>query len=127
MTVDDVAALLETAGHGVAGTDIFGYLGDDPDAATIITPTGGSPGTIRLPSSNPIDRVVTFQVLARARTDAAAEVRARSAYAAIHTRHETIPGAHLQWMQAIQEPARLPPDGRGRHRWVFNIEARTLA
>ncbi len=124
----DIATHMVDNGFGTLNTNLFrGRLPDEPDELTVIQTYSSQMPRIRNNEYLAADERFNIQVLTRANFQAAAETRALNAYNAIQFRNETLDsGRYYPYCRAIQMPAYLDVDDRGRHLVVFNVEVRRL-
>lgn len=126
---DDLVTLMEDAGAGTGGTDIFvGPQASIPNIAagviTIRATSGSGPerthNSVTLPAYiNP-----SAQIVIRAATWPAAQEKARRAYnAVIGVRNQIINGGFYREINSLQEPFDLPLEDRGQIAQAFNVTA----
>ena len=124
----DIATRMVDDGFGTLNTNLFrGRLPDEPDELTVLQTYLSQTPRIRNNDYLAADERFNLQVLTRSASQAAAETRALNAYNAIQFRNETLDsGRFYAYCRAIQMPAYLDVDDRGRHLVVFNVEVRRL-
>jgi hypothetical protein len=124
----DIATHMVDNGFGTLNTNMSrGRLHDEADELTVIQTYLSQMPRIRNNEYLAADERFNIQVLTRANYQAAAETRALNAYNAIQFRNETLDsGRYYPYCRAIQMPAYLDVDDRGRHLVVFNVEVRRL-
>lgn len=128
MWIDDIVKLLEDAGVGTFGTDIFAStLHSVPmlpsgEATIQIIETGGTaPENIHNEVIKPAYRQPGAQITTRAGDYVTAHNKAAAAYSALFVRNQTINSSWYQWIKALQEPFDSGVDGRGQVMVRFNV------
>lgn len=127
MSPEDVRGYF--VGHGLELSSVFkNELPPSPDAAVAIRQYSGRPGYLRLDTRLPVDDLPRYQILVRAKTDAAALAQATALYELCHAQFALIGSSLTHWLEALGRPIYLLRDDSKRVVYVFNIEAhaRTL-
>lgn len=120
--IDDVATYLQAQGVGAVGTNIFwGQLPDSPDACIALYETGGFQPPAELPEAEP-----TIQIRARAASYTAAQTTIWAAFNALFpktTDSKTLAvNSRMVHVQALQSPASIGKDQKGRAEFVVNFK-----
>ncbi len=128
---DDLITLLQDAGVGTLGVDLFEGLKStvpqlpEPSATVHVVPTAGtSPTNTHNSTLLPAYINPGAQITVRARASADAEAKVRDAYAAVHIRNQFVNSGWYLWISPLQEPFPLPEQDTDDERWVFNVTAR---
>lgn len=121
----DIITYLAQQGHGTYGTDLFrGGLPADPTAAVAVIPTVGLADDYIQESSDPAYQNPRFQVLVRAATYDAAEVKAEAVYAALaRVTNTTLSGTRYLSLRPLQQPFLLRRDENRNVEFTFNCQA----
>ena len=122
--LDDLGSVLQTAGVGTVGADIFkGGLASTPDMQISMIESGGFSPLRELDNGVPVDRcTVQVSVRAAAYDYAAAQAQAHLAYAALDAVVEQVlSGRRYHQIEPLQPPFLLERDESDRPVFVFNI------
>jgi hypothetical protein len=122
----DLATVLQTAGIGTLGDDLFWGRGltDTPDAQTSVQQYGGLPPEMAM--TDVIGKVIAerprCQIVCRANEYAVAEAQARLAWSAL-TNYKATPGAgSVMYVSPVQSPFSMGPDQQNRWLYGFNVD-----
>lgn len=112
LVIEAVATILEQAGAGTRGQDLFiGELPAEPEACVVLYELPGRPPDLEGPVDYP-----DVQVVCRARSYLEARGRAEVAFRALHgLAEQVVDGVRFLLIRAQGSPAPLERDENGRH------------
>lgn len=128
MILDEIADYLSTGGLGTVGTDLFkAYLPEQPDAAMVISETGGTSPyrAMRSVAGGAVAERPRIQVMARAAEFdyAAARLKINNVMARLDGAGDlTLNGVRYLWIAAVQSPFPMGRDDQGRVRIGINFD-----
>jgi hypothetical protein len=124
----DLVLLLQNAGLGTYGTNIFKGqkaiipAGAGPYFTIIVTGGEGASGTHNLSRTEVAYERPSAQIVCRAARFEDAETAIQTAYASLSFVDRFVNGTWWRKCRPTQEPMELPLDDKARVRLVFNIE-----
>jgi hypothetical protein len=123
MTVlTELAAYLETEGHGVVGTSIFiGRMPEAPNTAVALYEYTGLPGTYAHDEATPMVEYPNVQVNVRAADYATGRNLIEAIYTSMHLSNTDLSGTRYLLVRPYQAPYYLRRDANERAEFGFNV------
>jgi hypothetical protein len=125
MLIEEVAQLIQAAGHGTLGVDIFLYqMPDTPDTCVALREYGGGEPVYVHSRINPCYELPRFQLVARAPSIPDARLLAHQVWITLQQiKNVSLGGTFYQRLQPLQSPFIIERDNNDR--WVAgaNFEA----
>lgn len=122
LLADAVSAILQSAGVGTEGTDLFiGRLPETPASAVAVIETGGPPRGLVLGGTVDIEQP-SCQIVVRATSRSAGALKARDVFDALTGYVGAASGQDIQYLQPTL-PVQLGDDAHERVRFSLNVEA----
>lgn len=123
--LDAIATVLQTAGVGTVGTDLFkGRMPHEPAACTSLQTYPGMPPQYIQEQAAPGYERPAFQLVVRNPDHVTAETKARLAFTTLAAiRNQTASGVRFVAIRPFQSPFELPRDDNNRVLYAFNFEA----
>lgn len=119
--IEEIARLLQTAGVGTLGTDLYySYAPADKESLVAVIDTGGVPPDIDLPTKEP-----TFQVFIRATSYDAGKAKLDAVRSALHQKRSgtLAGGTYYYYIYAIAEGGHIGLDEAGHDEFSINFKA----
>lgn len=120
MKLETVAKMIELAGVGIRGVDIFiGHMPAERDGILLRQPFGGTPIDHELPGWLKTD----YQLIVRAKTYLAGDSLIKAAIMAASTLNGVTASAKFLYMRPRHQPLNYPISPGSRFEFVVNMDA----